>query len=256
MPGASCAPRSPSASAGTARHDRCARGRRPAVRRLDRLEHVPARLRLPAGLRADRLDAIEEAIELNGAAIEMNRQAFRLRPARRARSQRHRAADCDAGEGCRCTARPGCDRRRSRRASRRLSGRGAGGALSREDRLDRRGREGEGAGRLGSRRCGRAAATTSCSPTRTSTRSRASTPTVVREAARRAVRRPAHVRVSIWRRRLGWLRKDKVTGHPRKIELGPWMTAGPPAAGKCAPVSRRGARRVRLHRRAPDRAAA
>ena len=126
--------------------------------------------------------ALERAIELNGRAVAMNRRAFALGPARRARPRGASRARRDAA------AARGAGRRSARRSTR--SSRAASAFLTayQDARLRRalprarraRRRRASARSAHGSRRARAArsrATTSSCWPTRTSTRSRGSTPT-------------------------------------------------------------------------------
>jgi indolepyruvate ferredoxin oxidoreductase len=91
--------------------------------------------------------AIEQAIELNGAAVEMSRNARCGGTGEDARPICARQTQAAGARGA---------HRRSRRAARRLPGSGSGGALSRADRQRRRSRAPPGAGSQRPHRCGRA----------------------------------------------------------------------------------------------------
>ena len=157
---------------------RCAHRGRQAVRRLHCGERVPAGLRLPARSRADRRggDRAGDRAQRRGGGDEQGR--LPLRPAGRARHGRHRAHHGRGdGNGGPQGADAGRYRCLSRHPAHGLPGRRACGTLSAPAwRLLSRPSAARHRAGLASRKLWRAAIT-SCWPTRTSTRSRACSPT-------------------------------------------------------------------------------
>ena len=200
-------------------------------------------------------EAIEQAIELNGAAVEMSRNAFRF----------GRLAAHDAGALARMIG-AGHDRRRQAADAGRASSPSAPSSSTeyQDAALAERYRarvariaeieRGEGAGphRASPRRW--RAATTSCSPTRTSTRWRGSMPSPAFEKAlgeQFEARRKLefHLAPPLLARR------DKETGEPRKMQFGAWMLPVFRLLAKGKGLRGTALGRVRLHGRAQARAA-